>query len=77
MRSAVIMELEEIKAEEIVTIGLNGKSDIAVYMIVATGRSPAARSGGCVGRGLGTRAFLCTIWSTAFASQAANQKRPV
>ena len=39
MRSAVIMELEEIKAEEIVTIGLNGKSDIADYMIVATGRS--------------------------------------
>ena len=39
MRSAVIKELEDIKAEEIVTIGLNGKSDIADYMIVATGRS--------------------------------------
>ena len=39
MRSAVIKELGDIKAEEIVTIGLNGKSDIADYMIVATGRS--------------------------------------
>jgi len=39
MRRAVIQELEDVKAEDIVTIGLSGKSDIADYMIVATGRS--------------------------------------
>ncbi|MDA0228876.1 MAG: ribosome silencing factor [Proteobacteria bacterium] len=39
MRRAVIKELEDVKAEDIVTIALNGKSDIADYMIVATGRS--------------------------------------
>ena len=39
MRRAVIKELEDVKAEEIVTIGLNGTSEIADYMIVATGRS--------------------------------------
>lgn len=39
MRRAVIQELEDIKAEDIMVIGLDGKSDIADYMIVATGRS--------------------------------------
>jgi ribosome-associated protein len=39
MRRVVIQELEDVKAEDIVTIGLSGKSDIADYMIVATGRS--------------------------------------
>lgn len=39
MRHAVIQELEDVKAEDIVTIDLNGKSDIADYMIVASGRS--------------------------------------
>ncbi|MBR46447.1 MAG: ribosome silencing factor [Rhodospirillaceae bacterium] len=38
-RQAVIKELEDVKAEEIVVIGLTGKSDIADYMIIATGRS--------------------------------------
>ena len=39
MRRAVLTELEDIKAEDIVVIGLTGKSDIADYMIVASGRS--------------------------------------
>ncbi len=39
MRRAVIKELEDVKAEGIVVIGLTGKSDIADYMIVASGRS--------------------------------------
>ena len=39
MRHAVVKELEDVKAENIVTIGLSGKSDIADYMIVASGRS--------------------------------------
>ena len=39
MRRVVIRELEDVKAEDIVTIGLSGKSDIADYMIVASGRS--------------------------------------
>jgi len=39
MRRAVIKELEDVKSEDIVIIGLHGKSDIADYMIVATGRS--------------------------------------
>ena len=39
MRRAVLKELEDVKAEEIVVIGLTGKSDIADYMIVASGRS--------------------------------------
>ena len=39
MRRVVIQELEDVKAEDIVTIGLSGKSDIADYMIVASGRS--------------------------------------
>ena len=39
MRRAVIRELEDVKAEDIVVIGLSGKSDIADYMIVASGRS--------------------------------------
>ena len=39
MRRAVLTELEDIKAKDIVVIGLTGKSDIADYMIVASGRS--------------------------------------
>ena len=39
MRRAVIKQLEDIKAEDIVVIALAGKSDIADYMIVASGRS--------------------------------------
>jgi ribosome-associated protein len=39
MRRAVVKELEDVKAEDIVVIALSGKSDIADYMIVASGRS--------------------------------------
>jgi len=38
-RQAIIKELQDVKAEDIVVISLNGKSDIADYMIIATGRS--------------------------------------
>ena len=38
-RQAVIRELEDVKAEDIAIIGLTGKSDIADYMIIASGRS--------------------------------------
>ncbi len=37
--SIIVNELEDDKAEEIVTIDLDGKSDIADAMVVATGRS--------------------------------------
>ena len=39
VRQVIIKELEDIKAEDIVVIGLTGKSDIADYMIIASGRS--------------------------------------
>lgn len=35
----ILHELEDDKAEDIVTIGLDGKSDIADYMVIASGRS--------------------------------------
>ena len=35
----IVEELDNDKAEEIVTIDLDGKSDIADYMVVASGRS--------------------------------------
>jgi ribosome-associated protein len=35
----VLSRLEDMKAEDIVTIDLNGKSSIADFMVVATGRS--------------------------------------
>ena len=38
-RQAIIKELQDVKAEDIVVISLTGKSDIADYMIIATGRS--------------------------------------
>jgi ribosome-associated protein len=38
-RRAVIKELEDVKAEDIVVIGLTRKSDIADFMIIASGRS--------------------------------------
>jgi len=39
MRDTIIASLDENKAEDIVTIALAGKSSIADYMIIATGRS--------------------------------------
>ena len=35
----VLAELDDNKAEDIVTISLEGKSDIADYMVIASGRS--------------------------------------
>lgn len=37
--SIILEELDDDKAEEIVTIDLNGKSDIADAMVIASGRS--------------------------------------
>jgi len=37
--SAILASLEDDKAEEIVTIPLAGKSEMAVHMVIATGRS--------------------------------------
>jgi len=39
LRDIIINTLEEHKAENIAIIDLNGKSDIADFMIIATGRS--------------------------------------
>lgn len=39
MLSLILQELDDDKAEEIVTIDLDGKSDIADVMVVASGRS--------------------------------------
>ncbi len=39
LRDIITKTLEEHKAEDIVVIDLNGKTDIAEFMIVATGRS--------------------------------------
>ncbi|SLN14214.1 Ribosomal silencing factor RsfS [Aquimixticola soesokkakensis] len=39
LRDFILKSLEEDKAEEIVTIDLHGKSEIAGYMVVASGRS--------------------------------------
>lgn len=39
MRDVILATLDENKAEDIVTIDLNGKSAIADYMIIASGRS--------------------------------------
>ena len=39
MRDAILNALDENKAEDIVTIDLEGKSAIADYMIIASGRS--------------------------------------
>jgi ribosome-associated protein len=38
-RDLILQALEDNKAEDIVTIDLNGKSSIADYMIIASGRS--------------------------------------
>jgi len=38
-KNLVVTTLEDNKAEDIVVIDLNGKTDIAEYMIIATGRS--------------------------------------
>lgn len=38
-KDLVVATLEDNKAEDIVVIDLNGKTDIAEYMIIATGRS--------------------------------------
>jgi ribosome-associated protein len=37
--SAILASLEDVKAEEIVTIPLAGKSEMADHMVIATGRS--------------------------------------
>ena len=39
VRDAIVAALEDAKAEDVVTIELSGKSSIADFMIVATGRS--------------------------------------
>ena len=39
IRDAILQELENAKAEDVVVIDLDGKSDIADSMIVASGRS--------------------------------------
>ena len=43
VRQVIIKELEDIKAEDIVVIGLTGKSDIADYMICLLYTSPSPR----------------------------------